>query len=142
MGKRGPFQQSCWGRGRGRWKSCSPLSCFSIGIYLRNKRMFAHAFSLLHPALHVEVKREKMGQEKRFTSQFDRELGGFREFHVTVREAFSKNVGFCSKSESIIFPLPGVRVLEDPLTQRQVSISRQVWWLTDTAQVLCLCCLG
>lgn len=94
--------------------------------------MFAHAIYLLCPALHVEVKRKETGWEQRFTSQFDRELGGFREFQVTVQEAFSKKWGFVRNVEVAIFPWPGVGVLEDPLTHRQVSISRQGGWVIDT----------
>lgn len=48
-------------RGKGGGNA-AVLSCFLIGVYFKNKQMFAHIFSLLIPGLHVAIKREKMGE--------------------------------------------------------------------------------
>lgn len=61
LGKRGPCQQSWWGRGRDRWKSCSPLLCFSIGICLRtNKSLLVHFPFSVQPFM-LRLKRRKQG---------------------------------------------------------------------------------
>lgn len=81
--------------------------------------MFAHTFPLLFAALQVTIKREEMSRgEQRFISQFGGELGGFRELQVTVGKTLSKNFGFFVRKKPVIFPLPGIKILEDPLTSR------------------------
>lgn len=83
------------GQGKGQVEKLQSSPLFLNWNLFKTKQMFAHAFPLLCPALHVEAKKEETGWEQLFTSQFDRELESFREFQVTVQEAFSKNVEFC-----------------------------------------------